>query len=371
MVQFLRIWDVIWGMSIKVPYTQFIDATGKPVRPLPNPADEPAALIPLYRAMVLTRRFDAKAVALQRTGRLGTFASSLGQEAVSVGLASAMNPEDILLPSYREAGAQLWRGVTPEELLLYWGGDERGSDFAGPRQDFPVCIPVASHALHATGAAYAIKFRGETRVAVCVLGDGATSKGDFYEAINIAGVWRVPAVFVVNNNQWAISVPRRAQTSAPTLAQKAIAAGIDGEQVDGNDVVAVGYVVERALSKARAGDGPSLIEALTYRLSDHTTADDAGRYRDSETVSAQWQNEPIARLRMFLVETGAWSKEDEQRLIEEIDARIDTAVQAYEAMPPQPPEAMFDYLYAELPHALSEQKAAAVKDNGGQGGRDA
>ncbi len=371
MVQFLRIWDVIWGMSIKVPYTQFIDATGKPVRPLPSPADEPAALIPLYRAMVLTRRFDAKAVALQRTGRLGTFASSLGQEAVSVGLASAMNPEDILLPSYREAGAQLWRGVTPEELLLYWGGDERGSDFAGPRQDFPVCIPVASHALHATGAAYAIKFRGETRVAVCVVGDGATSKGDFYEAINIAGVWRVPAVFVVNNNQWAISVPRRAQTSAPTLAQKAIAAGIDGEQVDGNDVVAVGYVVERALSKARAGDGPSLIEALTYRLSDHTTADDAGRYRDSETVSAQWQNEPIARLRMFLVETGVWNKEDEQRLIEEIDARIDTAVQAYEAMPPQPPESMFDYLYAELPHALSAQKAAAVKDDGVQGGRDA
>lgn len=357
--------------EIKVPYTQFIDASGRAVQTLPKSSDDPAAVIPLYRAMVLTRRFDAKAVALQRTGRLGTFASSLGQEAVGVGLASAMKSEDVLLPTYREAGAQLWRGVTPEELLLYWGGDERGSDFAGPRQDFPVCIPVASHALHATGAAYAFKLRREARAAVCVVGDGATSKGDFYEAINIAEVWRVPAVFIVNNNQWAISVPRDAQTAAPTLAHKALAVGMKGEQVDGNDVIAVHHVVERALNKARAGDGPSLIEALTYRLTDHTTADDAGRYRDVEAVSAQWQNEPIARLRTFLVETGAWSKEDEEQLIEQIDAQIDTAVQAYEATAPQPPEAMFDYLYAELPPALVEQRAAVTKDNGIQGDRDA
>lgn len=357
--------------NLKVPYTQFIDASGKPIQPLPISADEPAALISLYRAMLLTRRFDAKAVALQRTGRLGTFASSLGQEAVSVGLASAMKPEDVLLPSYREAGAQLWRGVKPEELLLYWGGDERGSDFAGPRQDFPVCIPVASHALHATGAAYAIKLLGEPRAAVCVVGDGATSKGDFYEAINIAGVWRIPAVFIVNNNHWAISVPRHAQTAAQTLAQKAIAAGIEGEQVDGNDVIAVHHVVEGALSKARGGDGPSLIEALTYRLTDHTTADDAGRYRDAETVSAEWQNDPVARLRTYLVEAGAWNKEDEEQLIEEIEAQIDTAVQVYETTPPQPPAAMFDYLFAELPPALAGQKAMAAKNGDGQGGRDA
>ncbi|MFQ6016954.1 MAG: pyruvate dehydrogenase (acetyl-transferring) E1 component subunit alpha [Kiloniellaceae bacterium] len=353
--------------DLKVGYTQFIDASGKPVRPLPGLANDPAALIPLYRAMVLTRRFDAKAVALQRTGRMGTYASSLGQEAVSVGLASAMEPEDILLPTYREAGAQLWRGVPPEDVLLYWGGDERGSDFAAARQDFPVCIPVASHALHATGAAYASKLLNEPRVAVCVVGDGATSKGDFYEAINIAGVWRVPAVFVVNNNQWAISVPRHAQTAARTLAHKAVAAGIEGEQVDGNDVVAVRHVVEQALGKARAGGGPSLIEALTYRLSDHTTADDAGRYRDAETVSAEWRRDPIARLRGFLVEAGVWSKANEERLIDEIDATLEAAVQAYEATPPQAPEAMFDYLYAELPPALAEQKAMAIVEDGGQG----
>ena len=158
--------------------------------------------------MMLTRRFDAKAIALQRTGRLGTYASSLGQEAVTVGLASAMRPEDVLLPSYRETGAQLWRGVSLQELLLYWGGDERGSDFAGPRADFPVAVPIASQCLHATGVAYAFKLRREPRVAVCVSGDGSTSNGAFYEAINTAGAWRVPAVFVINNNQWAISMPR-------------------------------------------------------------------------------------------------------------------------------------------------------------------
>ena len=351
--------------DLNIRYTQFIDAAGKPVAPLPDPAADPAGLIPLYRAMVLTRRFDAKVVALQRTGRMGTYASSLGQEAVTVGLASAMAPEDVLVPTYREAGAQLWRGVTPEEILLYWGGDERGSDFAGPRHDFPVAIPVASQTLHATGAAYAFKLLGEARAAVCVLGDGATSKGDFYEAINIAGVWRAPAVFVVNNNQWAISVPRGAQTAAPTLAQKALAAGIEGEQVDGNDVVAVRHVVGQALAKARAGDGPSVIEALTYRLTDHTTADDAGRYRDAEAVSSQWQNEPLVRLRNYLVAAGAWSKVDEERLIEQIDGDIEAAVKSYEATPPQAPEAMFDYLYAELPAAYAEQRARAVEAGGG------
>ena len=249
-------------------------------------AREPARLIELYRGMVLTRRFDAKAIALQRTGRLGTYASSLGQEAVSVGLAHAMRAEDVLLPSYRETGAQICRGVSLVELLLYWGGDERGSDFAGPRADFPVAVPIASQCLHATGVAYAFKLRREPRVAVCVCGDGATSNGAFYEAINTAGAWRVPAVFVICNNQWAISMPRSAQTATATLAQKAIAAGIPGEQVDGNDVIAVRHLVGHAVERARSGEGACVVEAVTYRMSDHTTADDATRYRDGESVSA-------------------------------------------------------------------------------------
>ena len=264
--------------TFRIERVGFIGADGKVCTPLPAFASDHAMLCELYRAMVLTRTFDARAVALQRTGRLGTFASSLGQEAVGVGVASAMHPDDVLVPSFRDQGAQLWRGVTMEELLLYWGGDERGSDFSGPREDFPVSIPVASHILHAAGVALAFKLRGERRSAVCLFGDGATSKGDFYEALNLAGVWRLPVVFVVANNGWAISVPREAQTAAATLAQKAIAAGIEGVQVDGNDVFAVRHVVEAAL--ARGDSGPILVETLTYRLGDHTTADDASRYRD-------------------------------------------------------------------------------------------
>src|SRR5689334_2855289 len=257
--------------QFQITYSRYLDPSGQPVGPLPEFAD-PAALTELYRALVRTRAFDAKAIALQRTGRLGTYASSIGQEAVSVGCASAMRPEDVLLPSFREHGAQLLRGVTPLELFLYWSGDERGNAFAGPRQDFSNSVPVGSHAPHAVGVALAFKLRREPRVAVCIFGDGATSKGDVAEALNIAGVWRLPVVFVINNNRWAISLPLAQQTAAETLAQKAIAAGIESEQVDGNDVIAVREAMSRALGKARSGGGPHLIEAMTYRLGDHTLA---------------------------------------------------------------------------------------------------
>ena len=193
----------------------------------------------------------------------------------TVGVARAMRAEDVLLPSFREPGAQLWRGVSLVELLLYWGGDERGSDFAGRAADFPVCVPIGSQAPHATGAALAFKLRREPRVAVCVSATAPPRTGDFYEAMNLAGVWRLPVVFVINNNQWAISVPRSAQTAAETLAQKAIAAGIPGEQVDGNDVIAVRHAGRARDARARGRRGPSVVEALTYRMSDHTTADDA------------------------------------------------------------------------------------------------
>jgi pyruvate dehydrogenase E1 component alpha subunit len=318
-------------------------------------------LVRLYRAMALTRAFDAKAIALQRTGRLGTYASSLGQEAVSVGLASAMQADDVLLPSFRDHGAQLWRGVTPVELLLYWGGDERGSAFSGPREDFPVNVPVGSHAPHAVGVALAFKLRHESRVAACVFGDGATSKGDVAEALNIAGVWQLPVVFVVTNNRWAISTPVSRQTAAQTLAQKAVAAGIAGEQVDGNDVVAVRNATQRALAQARAGGGPTLIEALTYRLGDHTTADDASRYRDDAEVSRYWHEEPLARLRKQLMEIAAWSADDETRLLAEIGAIIDAAAGQYLATAPQKLASIFDFTYAALPQDLQEQRAAAME----------
>jgi 2-oxoisovalerate dehydrogenase E1 component alpha subunit len=324
--------------------------------PLPGWAADADALVPLYRGMVLTRAFDLKAVALQRTGRLGTYAVSLGQEAVSVGVASAMRAEDVLLPSYRDNAALLWRGVKMEEILLYWGGDERGSRWSGPPHDFPFCVPVGSQAPHAAGVAYAFRLRKEPRVAVCLFGDGATSKGDVFEAMNFAGVWKLPVVFVAVNNQWAISVPLHLQTAAQTLAQKAIAAGFPGEQVDGNDVIAVRTALDAAIADARAGDGPRFIEALTYRLGDHTTADDAARYRPPGEVQLHWKEDPIARLRAHLVSRNRWDKAQEEALARECQQEIDAAVERYLATPARSPETMFDHLYAQLPGVYSGQR---------------
>ena len=245
----------------EVRHRAYLAPDGSIHRRLPAFASDTRLLVRLYRAMVLVRAFDLKAVALQRTGRLGTYAASLGQEAVSVGVASVMRPEDVLFPSYRDNAALIWRGVKLEEILLFWGGDERGNHFSGPVQDFPFCIPVGSQAPHAAGVAYAFKLRKQPRVAVCLFGDGATSKGDVYEAMNFAGVHKLPVVFVVTNNQWAISVPLRLQTASETLAQKAIAAGFIGEQVDGNDIVAMHAAADEALEAHR----PMAVEAAVAR----------------------------------------------------------------------------------------------------------
>lgn len=345
----------------EVEYTRFLDPQGEATQALPPFALDPAALIPLYRAMTQARLFDSKAIALQRTGKIGTFASALGQEAIGIGVAAAMRAEDVLVPSYRDHAAQLQRGVSMAESLLYWGGDERGNDFSVPRQDFPICVPIATQVCHAAGCAYAFKLRGEARVAVCLLGDGGTSKGDFYEALNLAAVWQAPLVVVVNNNQWAISVPRTQQSAAPTLAQKAIAAGIEGCQADGNDIVAVHHLAQQALAKARAGGGPTLIEAISYRLGDHTTADDASRYRDPAEVEAQWAFEPIRRLRNYLLRLKAWGPEQEEQLIRECGEAVNAAVETYLATPPPTAADMFDHLYATLPAALAAQRETALQ----------
>src|SRR6266852_1193951 len=329
---------------------------GAGLRRLPDFASDTELLVSFYRAIVLARAFDLKAVSLQRTGRLGTYAVGLGQEAVGVGIASAMRQEDVLLPSYRDNAALLWRGVKMEEILLYWGGDERGNNSSGPAHDFPYCIPVGSQAPHAAGVAYAFKLRKEPRVAVCLFGDGATSKGDVWEAMNFAGVHKLPVVFVANNNQWAISVPLQLQTASQTLAQKAIAAGFSGEQVDGNDVVAMHAAAEEAIEAARNGRGPRFIEAVTYRLGDHTTADDAARYRPTEEVQARWKEEPIARLRAFLAGQNAWGKAQEEQLVSECQKEIDAAVERYLVVKPRAPETMFDHLYAKLPKAYAAQR---------------
>ncbi|MBE5530244.1 pyruvate dehydrogenase (acetyl-transferring) E1 component subunit alpha [Laribacter hongkongensis] len=346
--------------SFTVERQDWLDAGG---RLAARPAGfDPAALVPVYRTMTLTRVFDARAVALQRTGQLRTYPSSLGEEASRVGLASVMRAEDVLLPAYRDTGALLWRGLALDCVLLYWSGDERGSDFAGPREDFPVAVPIASQCLHAVGVAAAFAYRRQPRVAVCCLGDGATSKGDFYEAVNAAGVMNLPVVFVIVNNQWAISVPRQRQTRAETLAQKAIAAGVPGVQCDGNDIVAVRQTVGQAVERARAGHGASVVECLTYRLADHTTADDARRYRPEAEVSAAWAGEPLVRLRRFLIAEGLWTKEDEEALLAETQAAVQQAVTAYQAVAPMPRSELFDRLYASLPPDLLAQRDRFVAE---------
>ncbi len=349
----------------EIHHRRYLDEGGVPVAELPEFAHTPDKLLELYRGMVLTRLFDDKAVALQRTGKLGTYASTLGQEAAAVAIGSAMQAQDVLFPTYRECGVQLMRGVRMTELFLYWGGDERGMDFVGPRRDFPVSIVVASHLPHAVGAAFAMQYRNEARAAVAVFGDGATSKGDFYEAINAAGVWKLPVVFIAINNGWAISVPRDKQTACETLAQKAIAAGIHGEQVDGNDAVAVYQVCREALERAYRGEGASLIEALTYRLGDHTTADDAKRYRGADDVERHREVEPLARLKTFLVRSGAWSEEQDRQLRSELQSEVEQAAETYLNSEAPPPEVMFDYLYATLPPVYADQRReAGAKDDG-------
>jgi len=349
------------GAHFGIGYTRYLGPDGKPVATLPPNLADPALAIALYRALVRTRSFDEKAIALQRTGRLGGYAPSLGQEAVFVGAASAMRPEDVFVPSYREHGAQLWRGATPQELLFYWGGDERGSSFAKAPGDLPNNVPVGSHSAHAVGIALAFALRKEARVALAIFGDGATSKGDFAEALNFAGVWKLPVVYVINNNQWAISLPRRKQSAAETLAQKGVAAGVRGEQVDGNDVLAMHAVCAAALERAHAGGGPSLIEALTYRLGDHTTADDASRYRSDAEVSPHWDEEPVRRLQSYLTSIGKWSRDDQERVLAEMKGEMDAAAEAYLATPPQAPSTIFDFTYATLPAELRRQKESALR----------
>lgn len=334
----------------------YLDQAGTLLAPLPRNWSDPERLCQLYRAMVLARIFDQHAVELQRTGRLGTYASALGQEAVAVGVAAAMSEDDVLLPSFREHGALLWRGVSLTELFLYWGGDERGSAYRNCPRDFPICVPVGSQFPHGAGVALAFSLEGRGRTSVTMGGDGSTSKGDFYEALNACGVWRLPAVFVISNNKWAISTPGVAQTAATTIAQKAIAAGLPGEQVDGNDVIAVAEGVSLALERARRGEGPTLIEAVTYRLSDHTTADDARRYRDDAEVSRHWEEEPLRRLRSLLTAQGAWDAAKEEALLHQCERDVNEAATAYLGTPPQAPQTMFDHLFAELPEPLRWQR---------------
>ena len=343
-------------------------AEGELKGPLPENVT-PALLVSFYKHMVYARTFDQKAIALQRTGQLGTYPSALGQEAINTALGMTMETKDVLVPYYRDHSTRLIRGTPARDLFRYWGGDERGSLFSDENAvDFPDCVPIATQMSHAAGVAAAMKIKQSTQATVATLGDGATSRGDFYESLNVAGVWQLPMVIVVNNNHWAISVPFSKQSKVQTIAQKAIAAEIHKIQVDGNDPVALLSVFDLALQRARTGKGATLVEAVTYRLGDHTTADDARRYRSDTELQSATQLEPMIRLRKWLTKENLWNDELEQKETEHCKARVQLEVKAYLETPPQEVSDFFDYVYeqrpAEFEPQLEKAKAKALRMKG-------
>jgi len=326
--------------TFAVRYLSILDENGNVDEPLMPPLSD-AEIRRMYEAMVLARTFDDRALALQREGRLGTYPPIRGQEAAQVGSAFALASSDWVFPSFRETGVHLTLGYPIDRLFLYWAGDERGQITPDHLNIFPVCVSVGTHIPHAVGVAMAMKYRQDPAVAVAWFGDGATSKGDFHEGFNMAGVFRLPVVFICQNNQWAISVPLQRQTAATTLAQKAIAYGFEGVQVDGNDVFAVYKATTDALDRARRGDGPTFIECVTYRMADHTTADDAARYRAPEEVDAWLKRDPLIRLERFMDGKGLWSTAYGDEVTERAVAAIDEAIRQMEAAPPPDPTEMF------------------------------
>jgi pyruvate dehydrogenase E1 component alpha subunit len=317
----------------------------------------------LYRAMLLGRRLDERMLRLQRQGRIGTFAPIKGQEASQLGSAFTLRPTDWMVPSFRETAAMLWRGWPIEKFLLFFAGYLEGGQPAPEQHDLPITIPVATQLPHAVGLAYAIQYKGDDAVVMAYCGDGATSEGDFHEALNFAGVWHSPIVFVIQNNQWAISVPLKKQTHSRTIAQKALAYGFPGIQVDGNDILAVYAASREAVERARGGGGPTLIECVTYRLGVHTTADDPTKYRSDEEVKAWERKDPLTRFVAYLEKKNLF----EQGLEEQVDAEIARAVKAFEETPAADPLGMFKHAYADLPPHLRQQRAeleARLRDAG-------
>ncbi len=350
--------DVI-DIPHKTEYLSVLDEDGNLLDEDLEPDIPEDRLLRLHRTMVLARRFDERMLQLQRQGRIGTFAPIKGQEAAQLGIVAALRDSDWLVPSFREQAASLWRGQSMESFLLVYGGFYQGNELPEDTRNLPVAVPVGTQPLHAVGLSYGIKYRGKDDVVVTFFGDGATSEGDFHEAMNFAGVWQTPTIFVCQNNQWAISLPRSRQTNSKTLAQKALAYGMPGRQVDGNDVLAVYLAAAEAAERARAGQGPTMIECVTYRLSMHTTADDPKRYRDEEEVESWERREPISRFQKYLKQKGLLSDDDigelEEQIKAEIQEAVDRAEQRMEELGDQE-LTMFDHMYAEMPPYLQEQR---------------
>ncbi|WP_236588313.1 pyruvate dehydrogenase (acetyl-transferring) E1 component subunit alpha [Tumebacillus amylolyticus] len=313
-------------------------------------------LLDMYRSMILVRHFDRRAVHLQRTGRLGTYAPLEGQEAAQVGCGYALDKRDWLFPTYREHGVSIVHGLPMSTIFLYWNGRPEGCVPPEGVNIFPVSVPIATQVPHAVGAAWASKLKGEDVVSVGFLGDGATSEGDFHEAMNFAGVFKLPVIIFCQNNGFAISVPLSKQTAVETLAEKAAGYGVEGVRVDGNDLLAVYETVKKAADKARRGEGPTFIEAVTYRYGSHTTADDHTRYREASEVEEWKAKDPIDRVKKILIERGVWSEEQDLAEWAKVDGDVQAAIDEMQATPSVAHDRLFDYAYAELPQDLIEQR---------------
>lgn len=332
---------------------QILDESGRVDGALLPPLED-KDLLAMYRFMVLARVADEKAIHLQREGRMGTYAPLRGQEAAQVGSAYAVERSDWVFPLYRDMASMLIKGMPLDRLFLYWMGNELGAQTPEGVNLFPITIPVGSQIPMAVGTSLASKIKGDKVTVLVYFGDGATSEGDFHEGMNFAGVFNTPTVFFCENNQYAISLPRERQTASKTIAQKAFAYGFEGIQVDGNDVLAVYAVTKEAISKARSGGGPTLIEAFTYRIGDHTTADDSKRYRSEEEVKRWVEKDPIKRFRIYLVSRGILNEALDEAVHKEAKERVDRAVEVAEKVPPPTPEDIFKYNYAEMPWNLEE-----------------
>ena len=342
--------------DFKIEYLQILDEKGNCDESL-MPKLSSDNIKKIYEMLVLIRVFDQKAFNMQRQGRLGTYIQFKGQEACQVGSAMALEDNDFLFPMYRNSGLLIARKHPIVQVLQYWSGDERGLKSPDNINNFPIAIPVGTQTIHAVGAAFAAKLKGSKQIAITCFGDGATSKGDFHEAMNFAGVFNVPAVFICENNQFAISMPRKKQTKAETIAQKAIAYGFEGIQVDGMDVFAVYKATKDAVDKARAGNGPTLIECFTYRMCDHSTSDDASKYRPKEELELWAKNDPIDRLEKYMRKKNLLDDAYKEKVLKQSQEAVENAVTAFEKLSPPDPKDIFKYVYAEMtPQQIEEMK---------------
>ena len=344
--------------TIDLPYTidhlSILDQQGNVDNDL-EPAIDEQLLKKLHRFMLLSRRFDERLLSLQRQGRMGTFAPIKGQEAAQLGAVAVLEEQDWLFPSFREMAAELWRGKAMENVLLVYAGYNEGGFVAEGQRNLPVCIPVGTQLPYAGGMMYAAKYRRTDEIGMAFFGDGATSEGDFHETMNFAGVFQIPLVFVCQNNQWAISLPVEKQTASDTIAQKSKAFGFPGIKVDGNDVLAVYTAAKEALNGAKEGKGPTLIEAETYRLGMHTTADDPTRYRTDEELKEWEEKDPLKRFKFYLKNKGIWTERWQDDLEEKANKKIEEAIDKAENYDEHSPEEMFEHIYSDMSENLSEE----------------